>query len=411
MALSPLTLLLLVLPARLETEFGLGGDYSSQRYWPSVYDTLEPEAGDTIDVETESRAFLTLGLDIGPWFAARNYAGFSTRSVRDRLELSLRGDPLPWFGLQATSETELKRYHGLLGDDDTLYRTDHLANSERVGIDIRPRPGLCFSAWDRLQIYHYPEPDSYTYDYLLNETGLEVRRQLGMLSELEAGYTLARRNAGEQSYTGHEIEAGLDLYLDAGPQIRLAGRFDRRAHAARQWSHRELGPEISLRSDLGDRLAIDIADEGSWTLYDSLTTVNRNSFTNTVQLDIEARLGTDLTLRAGPRHELGLGLPKPNDDDYRELAIAAGLDLMLAGRLWLSLEDRLGRRRYPLADSSLQSDYAFNEVNLFVNWTIFSGRAGAMSLDGMAGISPEWHARTTDNFSTRIYTLEIKYRF
>jgi len=82
---------------------------------------------------------------------------------------------------------------------------------------------------------------------------------------------------------------------------------------------------------------------------------------------------------------------------------------MKLDRLWLSVEDRLGRRRYPLADSSFQSNYVFNEFNLMVNWTIIKTGRGGLSINGMASISPEWHSDKSSDLATRIFTIELKY--
>jgi hypothetical protein len=82
---------------------------------------------------------------------------------------------------------------------------------------------------------------------------------------------------------------------------------------------------------------------------------------------------------------------------------------MKAGRFWFSIEDRLGRRRYPLADSSFQSDYVFNEFNLMADWIVVKTASGGLSLNGMVSISPEWHSDKASNLATRIYTLELKY--
>lgn len=410
MAATPLTILVLLFAARLSTELELGGDYSSQRYWSGIYDTLEPGL-DTLDVETEARVALNLDLDAGPGFSARNQLAFSNRSVRDRLELNLDREIASRLSLQAGNETELKHYHDLAATTDTLYRTDHLANSTSLRLEFKPGIELAFSAWDRVQLYHYPEPDSYTYDYLLNQLGVGLRRGFGIVSEVRLDYTWTRRVAGEESYDGHDLAAGLDWFLDAGPVIELTGDLGRRGYADRAWSYREVGAGLSFNNDLGDHFAIDIANESRLTLYDTATIAHQDVAENSAQLSFEARPGTDLVLRAGPRYELGRGIGGPNDEDYRELALLAGIDYTVPGRLWLSLEDRLGRRRYLNADTALQTDYLFNEINLFLNWTALDTRAGALVLDAMVSISPEWHDRATDNFSTRIYTLGLKYRF
>jgi hypothetical protein len=44
-----------------------------------------------------------------------------------------------------------------------------------------------------------------------------------------------------------------------------------------------------------------------------------------------------------------------------------------------------------------------------VNWTIFKTAQSELSLNGMAVISPEWHADKSSDLSTRIFTLELKY--
>jgi hypothetical protein len=154
------------------------------------------------------------------------------------------------------------------------------------------------------------------------------------------------------------------------------------------------------------------------TSYDSVTELYRNQLESGLKLIGEIKPSPEFTIRVGPQLSNCRSLPLPQSEDYRETALILGLEYLKPGKLMISFEDRPGRRTYPWADTtdptnylSNQSDYFFNELDLSLNWTIISTAAGALSLNGLASLAPEWHTTQADNLSFNTYTLELKYSF
>lgn len=395
-------------------EFRLGADYSNQTYGVVNLDTLRyPEEKDTTDFETEGRASWDFGLDLesGPTgFRADNDLNLSTRSVRDALRLDFETELAPGLTLDAADAAEARFYHKALPQlADTGYSKNHLSNSTDLKLNYAVSEAVSVFVSNQVQFYHYPEPDSYNYDYLLNRARAGTRVDLGDISGLDLGYGWSRRWAGDQRYWEHSVEAGLDWYFDAGPHAELTADGIRRVYPEKYRTYWEFDPALRLDVDLGGKVSLSLDDESRFNWYDSTGSVYTNMFENSLRPVVEYRPVSELSLRLGPQFETGRSLPAPTEDDFREISILAGFDLMKADRLWLSVEDRVGVRRYPLADSSFQSDYLFNELTAFASWTIVKAGPARFSLDAMVSISPEWHSDAASNLASRIYSVELKY--
>ncbi len=396
------------------SQVGAGGDYSSQGYY--AYDE-----GDTLegvqDVDTEARTFWELDVDLaGDRFdlAIRNTTRFSTLSLRDRLGIEFERRFGDRFSLRLSNDAELRHYHGWFSSfSDTLYTTDYFDNITRLEAELEPAEGLSVELSDGLELLHYPEPDSYSYDYRVNRLEASVTRELAFFTVLDAGYEWSKRWSGyrDYDYDEHEVRAGIDHYFESGLRLAASNGVTRRrypASAGRSFWEEELS--VSGGYTPG-RVGMTLDDDARWTRYDSATEVYADEFENSLKLGAELTVLPELTVRAGPQYDFGVTSGDLNDDDYREWSLFAGLDLFRAGRFWLSAEDRFGRRRYPEADSSYQSSYSFNELMFLANWTILSVGSSELSLDALASITPEWHSDSTEDFTLGIYTLELKYGF
>ncbi len=406
------------------SEFGLGADYSSQQYSALRFDTLELNTTeqDTTDIETEARAFWNSGLslltpvdpDRLPFsFDLDNALGLSTRSVRDRLSLRLDYQFLPALELAVSNDAEARLYHRALPQlSDTSFNTSYLDNTSQLGLTWQPWNTTRLSLSDRFQYYHYPQPDSYYRSYALNNVSVDARQELGLLASVHVGGDWDQRLGAaddDLKYHGHSAQAGLDYYFETGTDASVEVGIGRRTYTARERSYREARLSPTLSQTLFDRLRATLGNDANWTWYDSTTDVYQSIFENTLRLGLDLDLGANLTARVGPQYAIGQSLPLPTDQDYREPSLVGGIDLLIVNRLWVSFEDRIGRRHYPLADSGYQSSYSFNELNLNANWTVFSRPGSSLSATVMASIAPEWHAVETDNFITRIFTVELKY--
>lgn len=414
--------LLLLGSLTLRTELGIGADYTTQRYQVGSWDTLNQgwQEADTLNVETEGRAGLTFRLGYregGHRLDASNTAGASTRSVRDRLNLWYEREFLPALSLRAGNEAELRHYHDWFPKlADTLYRgRDYWSNASRVELRLRPADRLRLTASESFELLRYAEPDSYYYDYHLNRARLSGWWEPGLFTTANFGTGWNRRRAGtdpERDYDEYELRAGLEHLFERGFQLGGGSETRRREYRAGRWSS---GWEQALSLSAGrsfGRVGLELENEARWSAYDSSTAVYPSLFENRLGLAVELAAGTGTRLRAGPWLETGTGIAGHREDDYRELSVLAGLDVFGSDRFWLSLEDRLGLRQYPNADTTWQTaQYSFNELSLFGNWTVLRGRAGELRLEAMASVTPEWHARASDDFLLAIYSLDIKYGF
>jgi len=396
------------------SEFGVGADYTSQRYANWV-DTL---VGDTTDVETEARTFWTLRLrsNSGPTrLDAANTLTFSTRSIRDYLALELERQLAARWLVRASAEAEGRYYHDALPAlSDTAFRRSYLSATGRLLSRYDFSDWLAGDLSDALEYQFYPDADSFNYDYLLNRVQTGLRLQLGAVGSADLSYQWSRRLAlavADQDYSDHALRAGVDGWFEPGWQAGIAADLTRRRYPAAERSYFDASPTASLTYDFTPAFSLSLEDDGRYTRYDSASDVYYNQFQNRLELSAEFRPRPELAFRIGPQADRLRGLPEPQADDYAELALGLGADFFRPGRIWLSLEDRLGVRRYSAGDSSFQSDYRFNEVSLMANWTILAAGSSSLALNGMVSISPEWHADETDNLSAATFSLELKYGF
>lgn len=401
--------------ASVTNSYSLGADYASQRYGVYTGDTLNYEIeDDTLATETEARGTWSFDLGLGSegsTFAVGSRLSLSTRAVQEGLSLDLRRALGPRLELAASDFADLRLYHGLLPAlADTAFRRDYLDNTARVGLAWQPVEPTRISLAGRANLGYFPRPDSYSYNYLTGRIELDLRQDLGLLSSMEAGLQLARRWArADQRYTEVCANAGIDGYIGSGPHAALTLDAARRRYADPGRSYLEFGPTFELGVDVSDAFSFDLEDDTRATLYDSIAGVYSDFLENSTRLGFEYRAGSDFGLRAGPQFEFGQGLRGTGDENYRELSLFAGLDIARADRFWLSLDDRFGVRRFPDADTLFAGSYAFNELSLMLDWTLARTAGARLSLNGSATVSPEWHAVDTDNFLTRIFTLELRW--
>ncbi|OYD15267.1 hypothetical protein CH330_06160 [candidate division WOR-3 bacterium JGI_Cruoil_03_51_56] len=399
------------------SEFGLGADYSSQTYKIVSYDTLNWEEKDTLNIDTQGRGFLSLDMNSSKAktnIDARNTLNFSTCSVRDQLNLKLEQQLTPALGIVASNDAELRYYHGLFPKiADTAYTEDFLNNVGRVEFRLDASEATSFTIADQAELLRYADPDSFSYDYLVNRLTADANQELGMFTLLNAEYGWSRRLAKaqeERNYNEHSVNAGIDHYFRSGFHLAGQNNLTRRIYPGAEHSFWQEDLTLSTGQEFTG-FGLTIEDEGGWTWYDSTTETYTDLFENETRFTGEIQPRPELTIRLGPQYELGLALAGSPDDNYREWSLVLGLDFFQLDRLWVTFEDRIGRRNYPNADSAFQSSYTFNELSLFLNWAIISSPTSQLNLEGIANITPEWHTEKSDNFTMKVYTLELKYGF
>ncbi len=400
--------------AAVSNSFSLGADYSSQRYSVFAEDSAWYEVEkDTLATDTEARGTWTFdyrrggdGADLG----IGNRLSLSTASIYDNLSFQASRRLGPRLELAGSNDAALRLYHRFLPGADTAYRRDYFDNAARLELRFRPAEPTRLAMFARADLGLFPRPDSFSYNYVTGRVGASLRQELGLLSAAEAGVELARRfTRPDQRYDEISADAGIDGCIGAGPRAALSASAARRRYADPGRSYLEAGPTLDLEFDVSDAFSVSLEDEARATWYDSAAGVYTDFFENSARLELEYRVGADIGLRLVPRFDFGRGLAGPGDEDYREPSLGAGLDLARTDRLWLSAEDRVGVRRFPNADTLFAGNYAFNELSLMLDWTILRSAGTRLALSASATVSPEWHAVDTDDFLSRVFSLELRW--
>jgi hypothetical protein len=424
----------LVSAASLKSELGLGGDYTNQHYTALALDTLL-QTQDTLTFDTEGRGLLNLSLNLNSphtQLDATNGLSLSTRSIHDLLNLELEQELLRPLKLQGDYTGEMRYYHNALPLlSDTSFRNDYLDQAGWLTLKYVLADRLDLAAGTGLEYLHYPQPDSFSSDYLMGRMRASGSFDLGELSSLDANYEWSRRwtpatsmtATDSQDYQNHDLRLSANSYLGANWRLLLDNGLSRRTYLAPGRSYWEENPAVTLAWDLSDKFTLELANDTRLTWYDTVTLVYRNQFLSALKPSLEFKPALEWALRCGPQWDFpaaplvrriipGTSQRFPlTSDDYVESALWAGLEYLKSSKLWISLEDRLGRRRYPLADSSYQSDYRFNDLSFTVDWTVVPTPGGGLALEASASVTPEWHDEPTDNTTTNTFTFDLKYGF
>ncbi|NPV13963.1 hypothetical protein HPY86_03410 [candidate division WOR-3 bacterium] len=404
-----------------KNEIGVSGDYFAQNY--IVIDTV---TRDTSALDTELRLFWDfwlesaekgndrIGIRQGEWSAGNGLA-FSTRSIRDRLNLSATLPVSSWLELQGKYDGELQYYHpGFLLKTDSVSYTSYLNNNLSLELDFALGSGWNLNLSEGLELQRYLPEDSFNTSYLLNRVrlGAELKPDDGLFFTLVYGNNrLLVPRADTNNYAEHTVYGGAEVYTMGGSRFGIDNYFARRRYPDRFRSYWEEHPNVTFTQDFGTDWALTIEEDFRLTQFDETTAVYQNQAENRLKLEGEWRLGSSFALRFGPHWELSRNTQRQDEQDYNEWAFSLGAEVFTPGGLGLTIEDRLGMRRYIAADSGFQSDYRFNEFNLYSNWQFLTTRRGGLILEGMINIAPEWHREAIDNLAAFSYSFGLKFRF
>jgi hypothetical protein len=408
-----MSLLLLIIGITIRNDAGLGGYYSNLRY--PVADTV---TRDTVIPNTELRSYWAVNLDArqpGYRLQTDNNLQLSTASLTDYLNFNYTTQLRPFLNFTTGADGELCYYHHYLPLlTDTLLRNSYINARLNAGLQYRLNNRLTVSLRDKLEYQHYLLADSFYYNYYLNRAELGFDAQLGELSALTLEYGLNRRwtqTRPEQNYT----ESSLDLNLNTYPGIDLNLQFDnsltRRRYPEKTRSYLELNPTLLISRNFGSGLELSLNASPRLNLFDETTAVYQNQITSQLGMECQFSLAHGLTISAGPRTELLRTLNRNGTQDYYEISLSLGIDLLRSARFWLTVEDRYGARHYLWNDSAFQSDYRFNEFNLYGTWKIIKIPPGELSLELMLNIAPEWHYEAIDNLAALTSSLQLHYQW
>ncbi len=410
-------LLLLLFSFTTENNLGLSAYHINQRY--TIADTT---TRDTQDTDTEIQTFWNFRLtqprqeqilssaEPHHGLELNNSLYLTTTSLRNRLNINFTTRPWSILQLRTGYDGEIRYYHQLFPSlRDTFHLNPYLNNNLNLDLNLTPLSRVTIHPGATVELQHYLPPDSTAANYQLYRSRLGLKLATAGLSliQFNTGYNLLHTANDSQQYSEWTATAGFDGYADWGGRLTIDNNFARRLYRTRTRSYRELQPAVTVGWDGTSNFGVTVEDQLRLTWYDETTAVYQNLVENRVTMELEFRPNNTVTLRTGPHWETSRSLPAATSQDYQEPALNLGVDLFLPEKLWLTIEDRLGKRSYLSLDSGFGSSYRFNEINLLLNWQVLKG----ITLTGTVNIAPEWHTESIDNLAALTYFLELRYTF
>ncbi len=408
-----MNLIFLILSITIRNDAGVEGYYSNLRYF--VTDTI---TRDTTVPSTELRSFWTAYLNHqhpNYTIQTENNLQFSNLDLTDWVNCHFSIPLNSYLTFNGATENEISYYHNffplLL---DSVWNRSYVNALLKLNLDYQLKEDFTITGGDEIEHQRYFAPDSAFYNYYLNRTMLNLDIQFDDYLTLTWESKLHRLWAQTQpqhNYTEYILYLNGNSYFLRNWTLQLDITFGRRIYPARNRSYAELNPSLFINRNFGSLLGINLREDIRFLWFDETTAIYQNQLNNRLELELEFQTGSPFTLRICPQIENLRSLNLISGQDYQEISLALGVEILLSTHLWLSLDDRFGTHRYLLADSAFQSGYRFNEFTLTGSWKILSLHQQELALEMMLSITPEWHHEAIDNLAAISSTIELKYHW
>lgn len=406
-----MNLILLIWGVAIRSDAGIGGYYSNLRY--SVTDTI---TRDTTVPSTELRSFLNLYLNhehIDYTIQSENNLQVSNTDLSDWLNFRFSIPLNSSLTLNGAMENEISYYHNRLPlFQDSVWNKSYDNLLLRLNLDYELNKNFTITGGTEVEHQRYFSPDSTFYNYYLNRTMLNLDIQSGdyLTVTLESRFhRLWAQTQPQHDYTEYILDLTGTSYFFSNWTLQLDNTFSRRVYPARNRSYVDLNPSLYINRNFGSLLGLSLRESIRFLWFDETTAIYQNQLTNRLELELEIQTGSALAFRITPQIENLRSLNRITGQDYQEISLSLGGELLRSTRIWLSLDDRFGTRRYLLSDSAFQSGYRFNEFTLTGSWKILNIHQHELILETMLNITPEWHQEAIDNLAALSSSIELKY--
>ncbi len=394
-------------------DFGLGFDYTNQRYVTIEEDTLRRRlfSKDTAKLETEARLFWN-AVASGPLLSFDNSLDVGSAAVVEQPRLELALSPATWFDLKLASAADARIFHRLLPSlIDTNWQQSTLGNTGRLSLAFRPSSNLTIRTTDELEYGHFLNPDSLNQDHLTNRFDADFELVRTELSSFGLGYSHRRRFSPRLGYVEQSGRLAVDYYFDPGPHYLTTAEIARRTQVGTTPACWDLAADAGLEFGLANNLALTISDELLLVSYDTASPAYGGTAENRLRFEAKMQPNTALNWYAGFEIGHSRSLSGIAEDNFNEPALVVGLDFVETDRASLTLENRLGQRQYLTETTVLATNYLFDNLSLLLDWTITRTSSGALAMTGTLDLGPEWHSEPTDNITTALFSLELSWRY
>ncbi|MGB7061139.1 MAG: hypothetical protein WBF13_02150, partial [Candidatus Zixiibacteriota bacterium] len=163
-----------------------------------------------------------------------------------------------------------------------------------------------------------------------------------------------------------------------------------------------------LSRKIHDRFELLFRNEFEVLSYDLEDEINFDYFENKFSAALEYELSDGLEVAGEPEWVTFSSLKRDYQDyNYDQYAFSLSLDLSRSTQLWLSLEDKFGRRNYKSDQNPFYTDYLLNQISLFLDAELGSH----LGFNLMLSVDSEWHDSKEDNLTVFLISSELTYSF
>jgi hypothetical protein len=313
-----------------------------------------------------------------------------------------------WFEL--SNQAELKT---IQDREKVIYQTDYFTNNFDLRLKARLSPAITLRFRNDLEYTEYKERSPYAYDYYLNRTSLDLDKDILSGGFLYLSYQFSRRHVPDSTlidYDRHFLDLSVDKYFGWETLLQLENELDRKQFnkpggVDNFWEDRftfGLSRRIREKTELWFRNEFEVLS------YDVEDAINFDYFEYRLSAGLEYELAEGLEIEGKPEWVTFSALKSDyRDYNYDQLALGLSFDLSRSTRLWLSVEDKFGRRDYKSDENPFYTDYLLNQVGLFLDAELGSH----LGFNLMISVDSEWHDSQEDNLTVYLISSELTYSF
>ncbi|MGB2768950.1 MAG: hypothetical protein WBC88_04415, partial [Candidatus Zixiibacteriota bacterium] len=357
----------------------------------------------------EEKAILKFGLrkDFADHsrFSVNNSFSLSDLYLRNILRIEWEKD---W--LKLSNQAELKT---IQAKEKVIYQTDYFTNNFDLRLKARLSPTTTLRFRNDLEYTEYKERSIYAYDYYLNRTSLGLDTDISSGGFLHLSYQFSTRRVPDSTlidYDRHFLDLSFDKYFGWETLLRLENELDRKTFSKPGgvddfWEDRFT---FGLSRKIHDRFELLFRNEFEVLSYDVEDEINFDYFENRFSAGLEYELSDGLEVAGEPEWVTFSSLKRDFQDyNYYQYAFSLSLDLSRSTQLWLSLEDKFGRRNYKSDQNPFYTDYLLNQISLFLDAELGSH----LGFNLMLSVDSEWHDSKEDNLTVFLISSELIYSF
>ncbi len=336
----------------------------------------------------------------------QSFFRYGNQTINENLDSELSLSLTPSAKLNLSSNFHWKKFRQT---SDYPMGNDYIQSNNSIRLKHNMGKTYRINFRGRFELIDYRKRTDFDYDYYYYDAGASFRAgsYTGNLIDLGA-YTGYRESPDTTQLNFRRNIVNLDIQLSGGEQITFNSNIfgDRRKYRTNaRSSYWTWFSYSSLKIRSGKRwwyLNLDT----EFIQYDTTSEVFFDTYFARLGIKPKFELASTVSLFLEPRLA-GLYCPRLYEEEYVELSIIAGLDILGAGNYWLTCSVEPGHRNYLAEDNDLYSDFYLARISLMGSVSL----PLATELNLFVSHDPEYHSRRDDNFSITLVSLSLSRDF